>query len=105
MTVDMPKVGMRMIGGVCHTHSDLQTRELLRLSQGMSHGNWKVTGVSEQSVRIQQGPCEITLILENDATPGASGARTRVPFKMPLPRHLPAGKFKLYNFLSPGDFV
>jgi hypothetical protein len=62
--------------------TDLQTNELLRLSQGMSHGNWKVTGVSEESVTIQQGPREITLKLELDQST-ASG-RPKVPFKLPI---------------------
>jgi hypothetical protein len=66
--------------------TDMQTSELLRLSQGMSHGNWKVTGISEQSVTIQQGPRETTLTLEIDVAPGASGTGPRVPFKIPLPR-------------------
>ncbi len=62
--------------------TDLQTNELLRLSQGMSHGNWKVTGVSEESVTIQQGAREITLTLEIDEPSGS--ARPKVPFKLPI---------------------
>ena len=62
--------------------TDLQTGELLRLSQGMSHSNWKVTGVSEESVTIQQGGREITLTLEIDESPGSG--RPKVPFKLPI---------------------
>jgi hypothetical protein len=64
--------------------TDLQTNELLRLSQGMSHGNWKVTGVSEESVTIQQGPREITLKLEIDEASGPAGQRPKLPFKIPI---------------------
>lgn len=66
--------------------TDLQTNELLRLSQGMSHGSWKVTDVSEESVTIQQGPRELILTLEIDEAPGASGKRPRLPFRLPIPR-------------------
>ena len=63
--------------------TDLQSRELLRLAQGMSHSNWKVTEVSEGSVTIQQGVKEITLILEIDESPGVKGKPSKVPFKLP----------------------
>jgi hypothetical protein len=69
--------------------TDLQNNELLRLSQGMSHGDWKVTDVSEESVTIQQGPRELRLTLEIDDVPGTSGKRSRLPFRLPVPR-LPA---------------
>jgi hypothetical protein len=64
--------------------TDQQTNELLRLSQGMSHGNWKVTGVNEESVTIQQGPKEITLKLEIDEASGSAGKRPSLPFKIPV---------------------
>lgn len=66
--------------------TDLQTNELLRLSQGMSHGDWKVTGVSEESVTIQQGGRETTLILEIDESQGTSGSRPKIPFRIQAPR-------------------
>lgn len=66
--------------------SDLQTKELLRLSQGMSHANWKVTAVSEESVTIQQGANEITLQLEIDEAAGSLPGKPRAPFKLPNKR-------------------
>ena len=63
--------------------TDLQTNELLRLSQGMSHSNWRVARVSEESVVIQQGTREITLDLELDEAASAAG-KPRVPFKLPV---------------------
>ncbi len=35
--------------------TDRATKELLRLSQGMSHPGWKVSEVSEESVTLEQG--------------------------------------------------
>lgn len=64
--------------------TDLQTNELLRLSQGMSHRDWKVTEVTEGAVTIEQGGREISLTLEIDEATGASGGRPRVPFKLPV---------------------
>ncbi len=61
--------------------TDLQTKELLRLSQGMSHSNWKVTAVDKESVTIQQGAREITLTLEIE---DAQGAPRVPPFKLPI---------------------
>ncbi len=63
--------------------TDLMTRELLRLSQGMSHANWKVTEVSEGAVTIQQGAREIVLTLEIDGAAGAVEKRPKIPFKLP----------------------
>jgi type II secretory pathway component PulC len=65
--------------------TDLQSNTLLRLSQGMSHGNWKVKEVSEGSVTIQRGSREIILTLKIDETK-AGGARPKVPFRMPTLR-------------------
>lgn len=66
--------------------TDRQTNELLRLSQGMSHGDWKVAEISEEAVTIQQGSREITLSLEIDAPREATGSKPRAPFKLPVPR-------------------
>lgn len=63
--------------------TDLQSNELLRLAQGMSHSNWKVTQVSEGSVTILQGVKEITLTLEIDETPRLKGKPSKLPFKLP----------------------
>lgn len=63
--------------------TDLQSRELLRLSQGMSHSNWKVTEVSEDSVTILQGAKEITLTLEIDEVQSVKGKQPKLPFKLP----------------------
>lgn len=64
--------------------TDLQTRELLRLSQGMSHRDWKVKAVSEGSVTIQQGEKEITLLLELDEGSAPAGGKPKVPFRLPV---------------------
>lgn len=63
--------------------TDLQTKQLLRLSQGMSHANWKVVEVNEHSVTIQQGVKEIVLTLELDETSGPAGKGPKTPFKLP----------------------
>jgi len=67
--------------------TDLTTKELLRLSQGMSHADWKVTEVTKESVTIQQGARQLTLKLEIDeSAPATSGGRPRIPFRVPVPR-------------------
>jgi hypothetical protein len=64
--------------------TDVKTKELLRLSPGMSHGNWKVAGLSEESVTIQQGPRTVTLSLEIEEGSKAKAGRPKVPFKLPV---------------------
>ncbi len=71
--------------------TDLTTKDLLRLSQGMSHADWKIVEVTQDSVTIQQGARQMKLNLEIDeSAPGTrAGGRTRVPFRLPVPRSQP----------------
>lgn len=60
--------------------TDMRTNELLRLSEGMSHADWKVESVNKASVTIKRGEQEIVLKLEIDddrANTGRSGPRMR----------------------------
>jgi hypothetical protein len=68
--------------------TDLKTKELLRLNEGMSHQDWKVESVGKDSVTIKRGAREIVLKLEiGDGAAAAAGkARPRVPFRLPLRR-------------------
>lgn len=70
--------------------TDLKTRELLRLNEGMSHQDWKVESVEKASVTIKRGAQEIVLKLEieDDATT-AGKSSPKVPFRLPLRRPPP----------------
>ena len=67
--------------------TDLRTNELLRLSEGMSHADWKVESVNKASVTIKRGEEQIVLklVIDDDATK-AGAARPKIPFRAPLRR-------------------
>ena len=67
--------------------TDLRTNELLRLSEGMSHADWKVESVNKAAVTIKRGEEQIVLKLEIDDDAAKAGvARPKTPFRAPLRR-------------------
>lgn len=64
--------------------TDLQTNELLRLAEGMSHSDWKVTKVEKDTVTITRGKQETILALQPEEEPAVG----REP-KLKLPYHAP----------------
>ncbi|MCU7846062.1 MAG: hypothetical protein KZQ93_19680 [Candidatus Thiodiazotropha sp. (ex Monitilora ramsayi)] len=67
---------------------DLTSKELLRLREGMSHKDWKVVSVERETVKINRGKQELTLILEIDANPGARKPKpkSKPPFRRSVRR-------------------
>ncbi len=61
--------------------TDLSTKELLRLREGMSHKDWQVVSVRKEAVVIKRGKQELELKLEIDADKTPGGVRPSVPFK------------------------
>ena len=67
---------------------DLTSKELLRLREGMSHKDWKVVSVERETVKINRGKQELTLILEIDANPAAGRPKpkSKPPFRRSVRR-------------------
>jgi len=62
--------------------TDLQTKETLRLAEGMSHSDWKVEKVEQDEVTIKRGKEETVLALQPEEEPAASGVpKLRLPFR------------------------
>lgn len=62
--------------------TDLQTNELLRLAEGMSHSDWKLEKVEHDAVTIRRGTEETILALQPEEAPAAAGvANLKLPFR------------------------
>lgn len=66
--------------------TDLKSKELLRLREGMSHKDWKVVSVERNEVTIKRGAKETTLKLEIDPNFKAVKPNKKLPFRRPARR-------------------